>query len=335
MRAPGDQRLLGRLRTHDGATSGELARALGISRQAVHRHLTKLAERGRVRMEGAGRGARWRLAHGPAARFRFRTAGLAEDRAWEQTCRKVQRLGALSGEARGVFAYAFTELVNNAIEHSGSASVSVAVYLRRDHIRFEIVDSGIGALARIATGLRLAGPLEAIQEVSKGKVTTLPERHTGEGLFFCSRLADRFELESNGFVWVVDNLVGDFTVKPARPRSGTRVSFAASVPPRRTTREIFEAYTDEYEFTRTRTVVRLFAIGTEFVSRSQAKRLLYRLEQFREVVVDFGGIEAVGQGFCDEIFRIWARAHPATRLVPLDMQPAVEFMVRRAQAAGA
>ena len=56
--------------------------------------------------------------------------------------------------------------------------------------------------------------------MSKGKVTTVPERHTGEGLFFCSKLADRFELESTGFVWVVDNGVGDFTIKPTKPRRG-------------------------------------------------------------------------------------------------------------------
>lgn len=82
--------------------------------------------------------------------------------------------------------------------------------------------------------------------------------------------------------------------------------------------------------TRTRIVVKIHALGVRFVSRSEAKRLLSGLERFREVVLDFTGVEDVGQGFADEIFRVWARAHPKIRLKPLHMAPAVEFMVRRA-----
>ena len=81
---------------------------------------------------------------------------------------------------------------------------------------------------------------------------------------------------------------------------------------------------------KTRTVVRLFAIGTEFVSRSQAKRLVHGLDKFREVVLDFKGVDIVGQGFADEVFRVWARKHPKVKLVPTDMNDAVAFMVERA-----
>ena len=38
------------------------------------------------------------------------------------------------------------------------------------------------------------------------------------------------------------------------------------------------------------------------------------LERFREVVLDFAGVDAIGQGFADEVFRVWARAHAGTRL---------------------
>lgn len=91
--------------------------------------------------------------------------------------------------------------------------------------------------------------------------------------------------------------------------------------------------TDDYELTRTRTVVKLFAIGTEFVSRSEAKRLVHGLEKFREVVLDFTGVEMVGQGFADEVFRVWAREHPEVRLIPIAMNEPVTFMVERARRA--
>ncbi len=53
------------------------------------------------------------------------------------------------------------------------------------------------------------------------------------------------------------------------------------------------------------------------------------IEQVEEVILDFRGVTGVGQGFVDEIFRVWASAHPQVRLVPENMNEAVEFMVRR------
>ncbi len=94
--------------------------------------------------------------------------------------------------------------------------------------------------------------------------------------------------------------------------------------------QVFAEYTEDLEFSRTRTVIRFFTIGTEFVSRSQAKRLVNGLEKFREVVLDFKGVGLVGQGFADEVFRVWSREHPEVKLIPTDMNDAVAFMVERA-----
>ena len=82
----------------------------------------------------------------------------------------------------------------------------------------------------------------------------------------------------------------------------------------------------------TRTIIRLCTHASAFVSRAEAKRLLHGLEKFREVVLDFAGVDMVGQGFVDEVFRVWHRAHPETSLLPVDMLEPVEFMVRRALA---
>lgn len=81
-----------------------------------------------------------------------------------------------------------------------------------------------------------------------------------------------------------------------------------------------------------RTIVRLATYGTSIVTRSEAKRILHGLEAFDEVVLDFSGVRDIGQGFADEVFRVWRRAHPETRLLPVDMLEPVEFMVRRASA---
>ena len=46
-------------------------------------------------------------------------------------------------------------------------------------------------------------------------------------------------------------------------------------------------------------------MGVEFVSRSEAKRLLAELDKFSEITFDYKGVEKVGQGFVDEIYRVW------------------------------
>ena len=68
------------------------------------------------------------------------------------------------------------------------------------------------------------------------------------------------------------------------------------------------------------------------ISRSEARRLLQRLTEFTHVTLDFSGVEVVGQGFCDEVFRVFARRHPEIALEPVGMHDAVAFMVARARA---
>ncbi len=83
----------------------------------------------------------------------------------------------------------------------------------------------------------------------------------------------------------------------------------------------------------TRTVVRLFGLGRDFVSRSEARRILQGLESFREVIVDFQGVAGIGQGFADEVFRVWALQRPTITLVPTNMVDEVRFFVERAERA--
>ncbi|MBT4836634.1 MAG: STAS-like domain-containing protein [Methylococcales bacterium] len=96
---------------------------------------------------------------------------------------------------------------------------------------------------------------------------------------------------------------------------------------------IFDDYAapDEFQFNKTVIPVRLAQYGNEkLVSRSQAKRLLARIERFQNVVFDFDGVSAIGQAFADEIFRVYAQNHPDIVLAPVNMEKNVEKMVNRA-----
>lgn len=320
------------LRARGELRNRDVASALEISRQAAHKRLRAMVQRGELVRRGAGRGTRYVAAASVPAHFVYRTEGLAEERVWQELVRDVPMLAALEGNGLDVFNYALTELVNNAIDHSSSDIVEIEVRREDNQIAIEVVDHGVGIFSHLRRGLGLASELEALQELSKGKATTMPERHTGEGIFFTSKAADRFELHSGELAWLVDNERADMAVEQrSEPLAGTRAVFVADPDATPELVALFASYTNDHEFSKTRTVVKLFAIGVRFISRSEAKRLLHGLDRFREVILDFGGVTAIGQGFADEVFRVWARDHPDTRLVPVNMADPVAFMVRRAR----
>ncbi len=114
------------------------------------------------------------------------------------------------------------------------------------------------------------------------------------------------------------------------PEAGTSVQCQVDPHTDRVIADIFLEFTDDHEFVRTRPVVKLFEIATPFVSRSEARRLLDGLAaDFETVEVDFNGVTDVGQGFIDELLRVWPDTYPGKTVVPLNMNAAVRFMVDR------
>jgi anti-sigma regulatory factor (Ser/Thr protein kinase) len=317
------------LEAQGSVSSGEVVRATGLSRQAVSRHLRAAVAAGELVPEGAGRSQRYRRPSVAATKHTFATRGLEEDQVWEGLRDALLAGGPVTPEAESSARYAFTELVNNAVDHSGSPTVEILLASTPSRLCFEVLDQGIGVFEKIREALGLEAWTAAIQELSKGKVTTWPERHTGEGVFFSSKAADLFELDSRGLVWIVDNALGDMAISASPAREGTRARFELERQSSRRLEALFAEYTEDLRFAKTRTVVQLFAWGTRFVSRSEAKRLAHGLEKFNEVIVDFAKVAGVGQGFVDELFRVWAAGHPEVKLTPVNMSPPVEFMVRR------
>ena len=234
-----------------------------------------------------------------------------------------------------VLQYAFNEMLNNAIEHSGGSFAIVDVWKADPDmasLRFRIADDGVGAFERMRERLGVEDPMLTALELTKGKFTTATEGHSGQGIFFTSKALDDFRLEANAVAFEHDTPRDDYALGTSRVVSGTTVSGSIRTDTVRTMADVFEPFTKGESFDRTRPSVRLALSGDGFVSRAEARRVMARLEEFDEVEVDFGGVNEVGQGFVDEVFRVWARAHPDTRLIPIEMNPAVAFMVRRGRA---
>ncbi len=246
--------------------------------------------------------------------------------------RDVEAALGLEGEASAaaaIFRYAFCEMLNNAIEHSEGTQATVSVWSGSASLGFEVLDDGVGCFAKVRGQWDLDNDMESILELSKGKRTSAPDSHTGEGIFFTSRAVDGFRLDANGLSWTVDNTRDDQAVGVSPIATGTSVGAVIARHSQRTLQQVFERYTRDLEFVRSGPRLKLAEIGGVFVSRSEARRLTSGLEKFREVELDFSDVESVGQGFVDEVFRVWAAQNPDTLLVPVNMNPAVEFMVRR------
>jgi len=313
-----------------GAISTDEAMAiLGVSRATAQRRLRELAAHGRLAREGAGRGSRYVL---PESRWERSLQGLSEDEVWREVRPMLADLG-LSDRELGTVGYTFTEMVNNAIDHSRGHSLLVTAAVSPAGVLIDVVDDGIGVFRHVRETQSLPDDVEAVFVLEKGRFTTQPERHTGEGIFFSSKAANRYRLESGRVAWIIDNEAHDTTIELlAEPRIGTRV--AMSFVPGRVPvlADVFRQWTDPdtLAFDHTKTTVRLAAFGVQLLSRSEARRVTTGLERFRHVTIDFTGVDLVGQGFCDEIFRVFSATQPQTVLQPVGMNESVAFLVGRA-----
>ncbi len=309
--------------------SSAIAARFGVTRQAIHTHLKKLEEAGLVEMVGAGRGARWKRMFMRVYEWPI-SADAREDQMWRQV---VDDLGAelgVSAPARSILNYGVTEMINNALDHSDGVRVTLSIDVG-DSVVIAVSDDGIGAFERVREYFRLRSHLDAIAHMSKGQQTTDPTRHSGRGIHFTSRAFDRFSIESCGFIWKRDNIIEDSAVGEAHERPGTRVTLTLDANTERALKDVFDAGSrgDGYEFDHTVYPVLLADFGDQFMSRSEAKRITDGLERYREVGLDFNGVNEIGQGFVDEVFRVWAQAHPDTRLTTKNAIPAVQFMIDR------
>ena len=314
-------------------TTAEVATKTGITRQAAHSHLAKMATKGEIVQEGASRSTRYRRLASSEHIYELRD--LDENEVWSNEKRMVRNLDPEILEIKNVLQilnFAFTEMVNNAIDHSRGTNVIVRWFLEPDRIAFEVEDDGVGAFTTIREERNLADDFEALGDLSKGKQTTDPDRHSGLGIFFTSRMVSRFVLSAGRISWVVDNEIDDVAWGWLdEPRTGTLVRCEirrdTSVAPRDVYAELSNPETGRYD--KTTIHVDLFKEhGGSFVSRTEAKAIGTRLEGFEEIKLDFAGISEIGQGFADQLFRVWARENPSSRLVPINANPAILAMIK-------
>lgn len=304
----------------------------GVSRQTIHRHLVAMVNEGALTAEGrtSGRTYELRTLTSVTRRFSISTQP-AEDKVWRECFH--DKLSDLSDNVRQICNYGFTEMFNNALEHSSGTSITATLERTYVQNKLWVIDDGVGIFRKIKDGLNLADEREAVLELTKGKATTDPETHTGEGVFFTSRMFDAYELLANDLFFFHQAQKDDWLIEARPGHHGTVVTMKIASTATRTPSEVFDRYSSDGEipsFDKTHVPVKLLLVGTEnLVSRSQAKRLLARFSRFREVMLDFDGVSHIGQAFADQVFRVYQAQNPSVSIVPLRANDAVKAMIQR------
>jgi hypothetical protein len=326
-----------------GAMATAATEQTGLSRVAVSRRIKKLADAGYLQRHGSGTRQTYTLG---ALRFwlgvqplQAIAQGGGEMAVWERHLAPL--LADVRPNVRHLANIAFTEMLNNALDHSQAQEVAMGLHLKDGRLQMLVADDGAGIFARIAESARLSDRRLALLELAKGKFTTAPQGHSGMGIFVSSRMMDGFAIESSGlrfdphdvgqplprFEWVDTNTC----LKAPAPQTVVRMDIA--LDSQRLSNDVYLKYFEPSEvggeaFHTTEVPVRLAQLSSELVSRSQAKWVMERATQFKTVVLDFEGVTTVGQAFVDEVFRVFATAHPHVRLRTMGLIPEVAQMLR-------
>lgn len=259
----------------------------------------------------------------------YAIAGLQEDTPWVQD---FLPCFALPDHIAQMAQHAFTELLNNAIEHSGGSSVTVSMRQTPLQLQLLVSDNGRGIFDAIGEHFQINDPAQAMLELAKGKLSTRPDAHNGRGLFFTARLADIIDLHANDQAFQQRDWQREqwHHTRPAC-RQGSAVYVAFCLDTERRLDAVLRRYSlDGLGYGFERTVVPLqLASGPQLAlaSRAQARRVALHLQRFRRVELDFEGLTEVGHGFADELLRVFHHQHPEVDLVPVNMSPQVAAMV--------
>jgi anti-sigma regulatory factor (Ser/Thr protein kinase) len=323
----GHERNIGRL----------VAEQFNVSRVTAIKHLQALIDNGLVEATGRTKDRIYVLKQLVNTTISVEISPhLDEATVWSQEVRPL--LSGLKDNVLGICAHGITEMLNNVISHSES-SVG-RIYVMRDAARvlLYVMDEGVGIFRKIQKQFRLTDPQHALLELAKGKLTTDERRHAGEGIFFTSRMFDKFMISSDliDFCRFTKNNEDWFFEDRKETIKGTTVMMEIHTNSNQTAKNVFDAHKAEFdEFGFSKTIIPLVLMqyeGDTLISRSQAKRLLTRADRFKEVVLDFKGVAEIGQAFADEIFRVFVRDHPDVMVIYVNASKDVENMIKRAQA---
>jgi len=336
--------ILEKISNDEEKLSSKVAKTFETSDTTVRRYLAELKDNNII-MQNKKRKCGYELKVKKISRL-YNNVDLEEDSIYGEDF--YPYLCDLPENVKHIWTYAFTEILNNAIEHSKSETIFVTMEKNYLSTQICIMDHGIGIFNNIVLymkkkyGREDIGVEDAIVELFKGKLTTAESNHSGEGIFFTSRMMDRFFILSSNTCFSHDN-ISEHMIKEmidldlsnkgsvAGVNCGTMVHLEISNYSKKTTKEVFDMFAPmESGFIKTSIPIK--HVCCEFgypVSRSQARRVCTRFDEFEEVILDFKDVDNIGQAFAHEIFNVFQKKHPELKIIVQNAVPYVAGMIER------
>jgi anti-sigma regulatory factor (Ser/Thr protein kinase) len=328
--------LLAKIPVHPQNIVAKAAEAFSCSRTTVHRHLNRLIRDGKIIKSGTTRQAKYFLKTEKNKELHISLEpGVEEHKVWDENFKAD--FETIPKNVQEICEYGFLEMLNNAIDHSKGTELEIGTEWEPNLIEITICDDGTGIFRKIKNALNLEDERESALHLSKGKFTTDQDNHTGEGIFFTSRAFDDFRIISSGMAYIRNNREQDWFIEMAENSklAGTEVRMTISLDSKIKMQEVYSEFSEEdsdgcRKFDKTHILVELSKLGDErYVSRSQARRICLGLEKFKRIVLDFKNISTVGQGFVDEVFRVFQSKHPQIKIEYVNANDDVRFMIER------
>lgn len=298
--------------------------AFGITRGAVYSYLRNMEEEGILKHEN-----RKYILSEQSAQFKYdRSKSLEETEIYEKDL--MSFFEDMDDNIQSMWEYSISEMLNNAIDHSEAHEIIITVVKNYLYTSVSIYDDGVGIFRKIKDYYEYDSLDTAIVELFKGKLTTDQDNHSGEGIFFTSRIMDIFGAFSDGKVFSHNNYRDVFASVEDKdfPSNGTYIYMKLSNYSKKEIKEVFDAYADvDGGFTRTSIPLAHIYPNAFPISRSQAKRLTNRFDSFEEIELDFNDIKNIGQGFAHELFVVFNRRNPRIRLTPINANETVQRMI--------
>ena len=283
--------------------SKTVSETFNISPNTVHTYLNELIESNIIKKEKRGK---YKLISTiDEYNFNRGEGKLSSDTLPYDICLE-KKIKHLNENIQRIWLYGLSEMVNNVIDHSNAENMKLIVIQSYLTTSVLLIDDGVGIFEKIKKHFNLSD--------------------LDEGIFFTSKMMDSFLIFSDGKIFTSSKFENDTILDTNKIIQGTCVYMSLSNFTHKTTKEIFDQYSDiDGGFNTTKIPLKNIFDGAP-VSRSQAKRVCNRLEQFTEAILDFDGIEWMGQGFAHQIFIVFKNAHPDISIVPQNMNDSVASM---------
>jgi anti-sigma regulatory factor (Ser/Thr protein kinase) len=317
--------LLEKIEQHDRSVAKTVAEVFDVNASTVHAYIKELV-RQEIIVKKEKRGEYELKENNFEYVLKRENGDLDTDMYAVEHCLQ-EHISDLPGNVQNIWNYTFSEMINNVMDHSEAEQVHIVISQNYLETRVMISDNGVGIFNKIMNHFNFQSVDEAICELFKGKLTTDSENHSGEGIFFSSKMMDSFFIVSSGKIFTNNKYEDSRIVDMASVNTkGTLVIMGLSNFSNKEAKEVFDLYANvDGGFVKTTIPMKnIFPVSP--VSRSQAKRVCNRLDKFQEVIIDFEGITWIGQAFAHQLFVVFAKNHQDIKLSPINMNEDVTKM---------